>query len=92
LIDEYNNAANIRKKIVNTTKIKKKNYFEVMFTSNISCHIPISLAHIVIHLVAIVVDAFIGIALWEFFPKLIANGDDERCLCFLFIEGMIHCC
>ena len=24
MIDEYNNAANIRKKIVNTTKIKKK--------------------------------------------------------------------
>ena len=33
------------------------------------CHISISLTHIVIHLVAIVVDAFIRIALWEFCPE-----------------------
>ena len=35
MIDEYNNAANIRKKIVNTTKIKK-NYFIILLSPH--CH------------------------------------------------------
>ena len=40
MIDEYNNAANIRKKILNTTKIKK-NYWCPIKKKPFICLIPI---------------------------------------------------
>ena len=48
------------------------------------------LTDIVIYSIAVVVDAFVRIALGEFFPKDVANGDDDRRSGFLLIERMIH--
>ena len=43
--------------------------FETGFAINaISCHTTIMLADIVIHSVTVVVNAFVRITLWEFFP------------------------
>ena len=48
------------------------------------------LADVVIHGIAVVVDAFVGIALGEFFPEDVADGDDDGGLRFLFVKRMIH--
>lgn len=47
------------------------------------------LADVVIHRIAVVVDAFVGIVLGEFFPEDVTNGDDG-CSGFLLVERMIH--
>ena len=54
------------------------------------CHTSIMLADVVIHSIAIVVDAFVGIALGKFLPEDVANGDDDGCPGFLLVERMIH--
>ena len=48
------------------------------------------LANVVIYSIAIVVDAFVGIALGKFFPENVTNGDNDGCLRFLFVKRMIH--
>ena len=48
------------------------------------------LANVVIHGITVVVDAFVGIALGEFFPEDVTNGDDDGSLRFLFVKRMIH--
>ena len=48
------------------------------------------LANVVIHSIAVVVDTFVGIALWEFFPENVTNGDDDGCSGLLLVERMIH--
>ncbi len=48
------------------------------------------LADVVIHSITIVVDAFVGIALWEFFPQDITNSDNDGRSGFLLVERMIH--
>lgn len=49
------------------------------------------LANVVIHSIAVIVDAFVRIAFWESFPENVTNGDDDRSSGFLLVEGMIHC-
>ena len=48
------------------------------------------LADVVIHSITVIVDAFVGIAFGEFFPKDVADGDDDGCLRLLLVERMIH--
>ena len=48
------------------------------------------LANVVIHGITVVVDAFVGIALGEFFPENVTNGYDDGCSGFLLVERMIH--
>ena len=48
------------------------------------------LANVVIHGITVVVDAFVGIALGEFFPENITYGDDDSCLRLLLVKRMIH--
>ena len=48
------------------------------------------LANVVIHSIAVVVDAFVGIALRELFPENVTNGYDDGRSSFLLIERMIH--
>ncbi len=48
------------------------------------------LANVVIYSIAIVVDAFVGIALGEFLPEDVTNGDDDGCPGLLLVERMVH--
>ena len=36
------------------------------------------LADVIIYSIAVVVDTFVRIALWEFLPEDVKNGDDDR--------------
>ena len=48
------------------------------------------LTDVVIHSIAVVVDAFVGIALGKFLPEDVTNGDDDGRSGFLLVERMIH--
>ena len=54
------------------------------------CHSSVSLIYVVIHSVAVVVDAFVGIALGKFLPENVTNGDDDGSPGFQFVKWMIH--
>jgi len=54
------------------------------------CCTTVMLTDIIMHSITVVVDAFVRIALWEFFPQNVTNGDDDGRSGFLLVERMVH--
>ena len=59
---------------------------------NYLCYAAIVLLDVLIYCVLIHVDTLVAVALWEFLPKSIADGDDNCRFGLAFFERVVHRC